>query len=237
MGSCLSKVTAPQSILEKNDGGLPEFNSTYTQDKFLGEGEFGQVKLCINKKTNQPYAVKELCKGAQYKDNTLYSPVKPDILLRECNILRELQGEHFTLKLVNVYESPSSILLVLDYYDGGEMMSWITNTSNDINVKTISRITYQLLDAINHCAKHNVIHRDIKPQNVMFVTSSQDSKLRLVDFGGSLLLDKNVSKDDIQTEFFGSGFFVSPEMFQHTYDSKTDVWSLGVTLYVLVSML
>lgn len=237
MGSCLSKVTAPRSpIVERSDGGLNEYQARYIEDHVVGEGAFGKVRLCHDMKTNAVCAVKELIKGVQFKDNTLYTPVKPDILLRECAILRVLQGDHLTLKLLNVYETPSSVLLVTEYYAGGDLTFWLTNSVQELRTETVSRIAYQLLDALCHCHNHNIIHRDIKPDNIMFVTTKAESELRLIDFGGSLMVEESVAEEEeALNEFMGSAFYTSPEMFQRTYTAKTDVWSLGVTLYVLVA--
>jgi len=235
MGSCLSKVTAPQEIVEKSDGTFADYQARYIEDRIIGEGEFGKVKLCHDMKTNLACAMKELVKGVQFKDNTLFSPVKPDVLLRECRILRKLNGEHYTLKLLNVYETPSSVLLVTEYYSGGDLTVWLAN-SIELRTETVSRISYQLLDAVCHCHDHNIIHRDIKPDNIMFLGTQSESELRLIDFGGSLMVEESVAEEEeALKEFMGSAFYTSPEMFQRTYTSKTDVWSLAVTFYVLVA--
>lgn len=75
----------------------------------------------------------------------------------------------------------------------------------------------------------------------MFCSNKRDSELRLIDFGSGTL-DENHSNANLQEAsvdqhhtFAGSAFYISPEMFQRAYTSKTDVWSTGVTLYVLVA--
>merc|ERR1719291_875800 len=114
-------------------------------------------------------------------------------------------------------------------------MFWVANALPELKTGTVSRIAYQLLDATRHCHNHNIIHRDIKPENVMFCTSHYGSELRLIDFGGSLIQETVSGSDDELTEFMGSAFYISPEMFKGKYNAKTDVWSIGVTLYVLVA--
>ena len=111
------------------------------------------------------------------------------------------------------------------------MFQYVSRREEDLRTDEVSRISYQLLSAVDHCAKNNVINRDIKPENIMFASPSPDSELRLIDFGSGT--DKVV--DGNHTSFAGTAFYISPEMFQNTYTQKTDVWSVGVCLYVLVA--
>lgn len=111
------------------------------------------------------------------------------------------------------------------------MMEYVSKQEEDLRTDDVSRIAFQMLDAVNHCAQHNIIHRDIKPENVMFEFPTPGSDLRLIDFGSGT----NRVVEGNHTTFAGSAFYISPEMFQRTYLQKTDVWSVGVTLYVLVA--
>lgn len=262
MGSCLSAMTAPRSLLDDCDGNEADYNNKYLEDRVLGEGEFGTVKLVysIENRNAPPMAVKVLHKGVTFKDNVLYSPLKPTVLRLETKILKTLNGEHFILKLFSVYETSIDVYMVTEYCAGGEMMEWVSKSASDLDVASVSRISYQLLDALCHCNKHGVIHRDIKPENIMFVHRGPDSPLRLIDFGSSTMDSVDMDKYDIDkiavdnpaedtangskadndgllthTTFAGSAFYISPEMFQHKYTAKTDVWSVGVALYVLVA--
>jgi serine/threonine protein kinase len=127
------------------------------------------------------------------------------------------------------------------------MMEYIVK-QKELRTEDVSRISYQLLDALDHCEKHGVIHRDLKPENTMFRHSMEGASLRVIDFGSSCIAsetegdeNKPAIVDDngiplIQhSTFAGSAFYISPELFQRTYTYKTDIWSAGVTLYVLVA--
>eukprot|EP00956_Cyclotella_meneghiniana_P023632 scaffold46412_cov66-Cyclotella_meneghiniana.AAC.8 len=136
------------------------------------------------------------------------------------------------------------------------MIPYVTNAFNSkdggLRTEDVSRISYQLFSAVDHCAKHGVIHRDIKPpdtiynlylfydciENVMFCNSKRDSDLRLIDFGsGTMDNNTNPIEQDVDEHhtFAGSAFYISPEMFQRMYTTKTDVWSAAATIYVLVA--
>jgi serine/threonine protein kinase len=233
MGACLSRGGAP--LISDPDGIEQDFHNRFIEDRVLGEGEFGVVTLVHDMKAadenNNTLACKTLRKGVVFKDNTLYAPVKPEILQCEVYILRTLAGEHYCMALKGVYETARAIYLVTEYCGGGEMMEYVSKQEEDLRTDDVSRIAFQMLDAVNHCAQHNIIHRDIKPENVMFEFPTPGSDLRLIDFGSGT----NKLVEGNHTTFAGSAFYISPEMFQRTYFQKTDVWSVGVTLYVLVA--
>lgn len=243
MGGCFSSKS--ENYIPDAAGDEEAFHSRYLEDRLLGEGEFGQVKLCHDMRdsngTGEPLAVKILRKGMVFKDNTLYAPLKPQALQAECQILKTLAGNHYCLGLLNIYETPKLIYVVTELCSGGEMMEYVAK-QEELRTEDVSRIAFQLLSAVNHCASHKVIHRDIKPENCMFRYPTAGAELRLIDFGsGTMDSPQQVEKEEQtqamlqHTTFAGSAFYISPEMFQRTYTSKTDVWSAGVTLYVLVA--
>ena len=121
----------------------------------------------------------------------------------------------------------------IHYHDRGEMLEYTSaNFEEGLRTEDVSRIAFQLLSAVNHCAKHNILHRDIKPENVMFKANTKTAELRLIDFGCAIM---DTEKDQEHETFAGTPFYISPEMFQKKYTTKTDVFSVGVLMYVLVA--
>ena len=167
MGLCNSKP----SYIASAHGGEREYHERFLESKTLGQGEFGVVKMVHDVKRKdmidaKPLAVKYLRKGFTFRDNTLYTPLKKEVLQGEVEILRRLNGECYNLKLEAVYETPSMIYMVTEYCEGGEMMPWVSAAFKDtsgLRTEDVSRICYQLWSAVDHCAKHKIIHRDIKP--------------------------------------------------------------------------
>ncbi|KAL3904705.1 MAG: hypothetical protein SGILL_009963, partial [Bacillariaceae sp.] len=244
MGACMSGGGG-SSLIEVNDGGEKDYHERFIEDRVLGEGEFGVVTLVHDMKgghersreigganNEDSLACKTLRKGVVFKDNTLYSPVKPEVLQREVNILRKLEGREYCLKMVAVFETPRAIYLVTDFCAGGDTFQYVSKQEEDLRTDDVSRVAFQLLSAVKHCAVHNIIHRDIKPENIMFLTSAPGSDLRLIDFGSGT---DEVAADGTHSTFAGSAFYISPELYQRTYTTATDVWSSGVCLYVLVA--
>jgi calcium-dependent protein kinase len=251
MGCAGSKLP----LIENIDGNEAAYHDRFLEDGVLGQGEFGVVKMVHdvkaaaysnNQSNNEPLACKALRKGMVFKDNTLYSPLKPHVLQSECRILRTLAGKCFNMKLVAVYETPSVIYMVTELCAGGEMMHYVSHTMSDgLHTQDVSRIAYQILSAMDHCAKHRILHRDLKPENIMFSTPFLGSDLRIIDFGSGTMdppppqtnTKSEEEEEDLveHSTFAGTAFYISPEVFQKKYTSKTDVWSIGVVLYVLVA--
>lgn len=231
-------------LIENADGDDEAFHKRFLEDHVLGEGEFGQVKMVhdMRSQDNEPLACKTLRKGVVFKDNVLYSPLKPEILKGEISMLRALSTDanNFCLKLHSIYETPRVILVVTELCAGGEMMEYVAKQEQDLRTEDVSRIAFQLLSAFECCAKHHIIHRDVKPENVMFLQPSPKSELRVIDFGSGVMDNPSAPLEEgaefgRHTTFAGSAFYISPEMFQRTYTKATDIWSVGVTLYVLVA--
>jgi len=274
--------SSKKPVLPDSEGDETDFYKRYLPDRVLGEGEFGTVKLVhdlsdnkgTSKNKSNKYACKFLPKGSIFRDNTLYPPVERIVLQRECEILRTLAGKHHCLWMVGCFEGSNTLFIVTECCEGGEMIPHVSThyaaapssalnqssiqslplseQSGGLTTDDVSRMSKQLLDAINHCFKNGVIHRDIKPENVMFTRAARGSPLRLIDFGSGTIDGMTREKNNNNTEattvalhdgteltrhttFAGSAFYTSPEMFQRSYTARTDVWSVGATLYVLVA--
>lgn len=98
----------------------------------------------------------------------------------------------------------------------------------NIKEKTAAHIAYKLIEALNHAHSCGVVHRDVKPENVMF---GEDDDVRLVDFGLATvnLKDKN--------EEVGSPLFMAPELFEEKgkISGKCDIWATGILLYEMLT--
>lgn len=94
--------------------------------------------------------------------------------------------------------------------------------------KEAAIIIEQCLLAMVHYHSRNLVHRDIKPENIMF---GRDGKVRLCDFGVS----QSVREKDFETLECGTIYYMAPEVFDNHYNKQCDVWSLGVTLFQMVT--
>ena len=85
--------------------------------------------------------------------------------------------------------------------------------------------------ALAHCHACNIVHRDLKPENLVLDQKGPDAIIKIIDFGTSKVFDpKKKMKQAI-----GTPYYIAPEVIKGSYDSKCDIWSCGVILYILLT--
>ncbi|XP_026680911.1 serine/threonine-protein kinase SIK3-like [Diaphorina citri] len=149
-------------------------------------------------------------------------------LFREVDIMSHLDHPHI-IKLFQVMETTNNLYLVTEYARGGEIFSHLL-TIGQMAEKEASRLFRQILSAVAYCHANNVVHRDIKAENLLF---DENGDIKLADFGFS----NYFTPGHMLTTWCGSPPYAAPELFGgREYDgTKSDVWSLGVVLYVMVT--
>lgn len=197
------------------------FNGKYEIVDVLGKGGMSVVYLAKDIKLQKFWAIKQVKKNL----NTSID------LLAETNILKNL--DHPALpRIVDIIERNESIYLVMDFIDGISLDKLITE-SGIIDEKTVIDWAKQICDVLNylHSQKPNpIIYRDMKPGNLMITNRGL---IKLIDFGIARKYKKNVSKD---TTYIGTRGYAAPEQYgDYQSDARTDIYSLGVTLYQLLT--
>uniref|UniRef100_A0A182IR27 Non-specific serine/threonine protein kinase n=1 Tax=Anopheles atroparvus TaxID=41427 RepID=A0A182IR27_ANOAO len=146
---------------------------------------------------------------------------------REISILKVLHHPHIT-RLYEVMESRNKIYLVTEHAAQGEIFDHLV-ANGRMREEEASRIFSQIVTALDYCHRNGIVHRDLKAENVLLDT---EMNVKLADFGFS---NTFVAGQVLRT-WCGSPPYAAPEVFQGVeYDGpKSDIWSLGVLLYVLV---
>ncbi|CAO0803394.1 unnamed protein product [Mucor circinelloides] len=198
--------------------------STYkVTKKTLGVGSFAVVKECVHRSTGQSFALKIILKKA--------IAGKEHMLSSELDILKQVRHPHI-VSMHNLYESIDAVYIVTDLASGGELFQQLLKKGT-YTEKDASNLTRQMLEGLQYLHERDIVHRDMKPENLLFQTAGDDSNLMITDFGLSKILK---AQDDILTTACGTPGYVAPEVLLQTGHNKpVDLWSVGVILFTLLS--
>ncbi|KAM7372904.1 hypothetical protein PAMP_007797 [Pampus punctatissimus] len=197
------------------------FESHYTEVVELGRGRFSVVKRCDHRGTKRLVAVKQVNKKLMRRDR----------VTQELNLLQRLQHPHI-VTLIDTYETPSSYALVLEMADQGRLLDYIVSWGN-LTEEKVARYLRDVLEALHYLHNCRIVHLDVKPENLLVTHSSSDQPtVKLTDFGDAVQLN---SANYIHP-LLGSPEFASPELvLAEPVLLTSDLWSLGVVTYVLLS--
>lgn len=146
----------------------------YEMKALLGKGAFGKVFHAVSKSTGCERAIKALDKTSLHRDRS-------ERVQREIEILKEVDHPNI-VKIVEVIEDSRYIYIVQELCVGGELFERIIK-QRLFSEEIAARYMYQILSAVVHCHRLNIVHRDLKPENILFETTSENSILKVIDFG------------------------------------------------------
>ncbi|XP_071169840.1 calcium/calmodulin-dependent protein kinase type IV-like [Mytilus edulis] len=194
------------------------FEEKYEILKELGKGATSVVHKCIDKGTSKAWAVKILTKRANLK-----------IINAEIGVLLKLDHPN-VIRLKEIFETPQHIYLVLELATGGELLERIVTRGNYCE-KDAAAAVKQILIAVHYLHQNGVVHRDLKPENLLYEDLTENSALKIADFGLSKILDHEVQMNTV----CGTPGYGAPELLTgKTYTPAVDIWSCGVMIYILL---
>jgi serine/threonine-protein kinase len=205
----------------------------YRVDRLLGRGAMGVVVAATHLQLGQRVALKFLL-GRRTPDATAR-------FLREARAAVRLRSEHVA-RVIDVGELETGApYMVMEYLSGSDLKE-VVESRGPLPVD--EAVTYMLYacEAIAEAHAHGIIHRDLKPAN-LFLTRSTDgsSNVKVLDFGISKSVDNGLEGDGLaltkSTAILGSPLYMSPEQLNdaHSASPQSDIWSLGVILYQLLT--
>ncbi|OIS96794.1 PREDICTED: CBL-interacting serine/threonine-protein kinase 21 [Nicotiana attenuata] len=202
--------------------GFSNMIGKYQLVRTIGEGTFAKVKLAINTINGEKVAIKIIDKH-MIKQNNLICQVK-----REIRTMKLLSHPNI-VQIHEVIGTKTKIYIVMEYVPGGPLsdkMSYIKR----LEEKEARKYFQQLIDAVGHCHRKGVYHRDIKPQNLLL---DGKGNIKVSDFGLSTL----AKASSLLSTTCGSPSYVSPELLsQKGYEGRAaDIWSCGVVLFELLA--
>ncbi|XP_023317547.1 serine/threonine-protein kinase SIK3-like isoform X2 [Trichogramma pretiosum] len=192
----------------------------YALGETIGKGNFAIVRKATHIVTGSMVAIKII-------DKTKLSEENLAKIFREVSIMKRLNHKH-VIKLYQVMETEKMIYLVTEYAEGGEIFDYLVKNGR-LKENEARRIFCQIVQAVLYLHKNGFVHRDIKAENLLL---DKKGNMKIADFGFSNEYQPGVA---LRT-WCGSPPYAAPEIFNGTeYDGPmTDIWSLGVVLYVLV---
>ena len=208
-------------------GELPPIHQKYYRNiSLLGKGTYGTVYLVQDTTTKKFYANKKI----KYLSRSRYD--KTSIV----NELRLLACHRcpFIITLYNAYIKDGYLNFITEYAKKGDLSKMIKRNKVKGTLfaeNTIKKYLFELCIAVEYLHKNSVIHRDIKAANV-FISKSNTIKLGDVGIIKVLQLAYKYANTNI-----GTPYYMSPELYKHQkYNTKTDIWSIGVLLYELMTL-
>ena len=190
--------------------------------KRIGQGSFGKVYQAVSILTGKEVAIKKFDK-AEVK-----TEMAKQKIFQEAKILNMLDHPNIA-RLLEVFENKGNIFCVMEYAKEGDILNLIRN-QGPLDEKTARFIIIQVAHGLKHCHSKNVLHRDIKLDNVLL---SDNYTAKLCDFG----ISRVVKKDEIIFEDCGTPAYTAPELVSGKGYSgfQADVWSMGIMLFVMVT--
>lgn len=140
------------------------------------------------------------------------------------------------VKILDVFEDSENVTLVMEMIQGLNLFKWLMETHQETNCdeQVGSKVFHSILDSMRHIHSRNIVHRDIKLDNILILKDEKQQEwiTKIVDFGLSTVLLQNQKS----TKTLGSIAYLSPEIVSgKPHDFATDVWSLGIVLYTILT--
>ena len=198
-----------------------KLNVDYKIIKKLGAGAFSEVFLIQNRITG-------CFECAKIIERSGLSSFEDEDIMNEIKTLAEMDHPNI-MKIKGYYQTTNHLYIISEYLSGGELFDRIIEVHN-FTESMAAKLIEQILSAVAYLHKHNVIHRDLKPENIVFDSKEKDSLLKIIDFGTS----KKITKDEKLKSRLGTAYYIAPEVLAQCYDTKCDIWSCGVILYVFL---
>lgn len=207
-----------------------DINTIYKLGEELGRGRFSVVRGALHLKEKAKYAVKVV------ENESLADEENLEALETEIDILRQLEHPHI-VSLKEVVVTRSDTFIVMELLSGGELFNRIVEQGR-FNEEAAAALFAQILLSMEYLHSLNIVHRDVKPENILYVKEGS-SEIKLIDFGYAGVWEPTKQL----TGLCGTPDYVAPEVLtwyddeEHgtPYGMSSDLWSLGVLLYVILS--
>ncbi|XP_037550732.1 serine/threonine-protein kinase D1 [Nematolebias whitei] len=203
-----------------------DINSVYQifPDEVLGSGQFGIVYGGKHRKSGRDVAIKIIDK--------LRFPTKQESQLR--NEVAILQSLHHpgVVNLECMFETPERVFVVMEKLHGDMLEMILSSEKGRLPERITKFLVTQILVALRHLHFKNIVHCDLKPENVLLASADSFPQVKLCDFGFARI----IGEKSFRRSVVGTPAYLAPEVLRNKgYNRSLDMWSVGVIIYVSLS--
>jgi len=195
----------------------------YEKLEKLGEGTYGVVYKARDKNTKELYALKKI--RLESEDEGI-----PSTAIREIALLKELQHPNI-VRIHDVIHTNKKLILVFEYIDY-DLKKFLQSFEKGIDIKVTKSLLYQCIKGIAHCHQMRVLHRDLKPQNLLV---SKEGVLKLGDFGLARAFGipvKNYTNEVVTLWYRAPDILLGSK----NYSTSIDIWSIGCIMVEMLNL-
>ena len=190
----------------------------YHKYEKIGEGAYSNVYKGYHQDLSKIFAIKEINISIHGKNIERFR--------EEINLMKKLDHVNI-VKLYDTVENENYIYLILEYCEYGDLKKFLNK--RPLKERKVKKFMSQIVAGLKYLNDHNIYHRDLKPQNILI---SKNYTLKISDFGLAKSCESNTLLDTI----CGSPMYMAPEIMKYKkYDTKADLWSLGVIFYQMLT--
>ena len=198
----------------------------YLVGQLLGSGAFASVRCAVDRQTGHTYALKQVSKSCPV-------PNAMKTVANEVKLLAAIGRHRHTVSLIENFETPTSHVIVLELASGGEVFERLAS-QGAFAESAAATVIRHVAGALEHLHRHHVVHADLKPENLLYVSAEADSEVKLADFGCSAFCG-GLDHPAYVCGARGTLSYIAPEeLHTRRFDQAVDMWALGVVLFALL---
>lgn len=201
-------------------------NDFYTMGKTIGTGSFGTVREAVDKSTGAKRAIKIVHRTSNHKEREFIS--------REMSVLLTI-GHPNVVRTYDIFDERHRILVVMHFVSGGDLFDYVVHRGS-LSEATTKHAIWQIITGIHYLHEHNIVHRDIKLENIL-VAQKSPLRLQLTDFGFANYVDpsSDAPARDLNS-LVGTGSYMAPEVIDGSgHGTPVDVFAAGVVMFRLLA--
>ena len=219
----------------------------YTLEKSLGKGAFGEVYLTTKKGTKKLFATKKIERAQVDSGHSV------KYLINEIQILKELNHPNI-VKFEEIKKTKNHYYIIMEYCNGGELYKalekYMNKNKKPFNQEIVQHLMRQIVEAFKYIHGKNIIHRDIKLENILLNYDNEEDRknlnimkanVKIIDFGFAAKIEKS----GLKYTTLGSPINMDPIILNELkkkgkktrklgYDQRADIWSLGTICYEML---